>query len=85
MSEYSYGNGDQGSYENNYHGKESYPNDDDRIKVPPSNDARAGVETVSAACNHGNVIDAAPVVDAGHDSGCGHWEGDGRDLKFVKD
>jgi hypothetical protein len=76
--------GTEGSNENNYHGSESYPNDTDRMKVPPSMDARKAVETNSAPVNHGNVMDAQPVVDAGHDSGVGHWEGSCSDVKFVK-
>ena len=73
-----------GSNENNYHGDKSYPNDNDRIKVPPSSDARGDVESVGAAINHGNVMDAAPTVDAGADSGCGHWEGDCMSVVFHK-
>jgi hypothetical protein len=73
-----------GSAENNYHGKDTYPNDTDRIKVPPSSDARGTVESVSGAVNHGNVMDAQPVVDSGADCGVGHWEGDCTNVKFVK-
>ncbi|MGB8834044.1 MAG: hypothetical protein WCC95_17980 [Candidatus Sulfotelmatobacter sp.] len=73
-----------GGNDNNYHGSEHYAHDNDRMKVPPSSDARKTVETVSSPTNHGCVIDAAPTVDGGADSGVGHWEGDCCDVKFVK-
>ena len=42
------------------------------------------LETVDAAKQHGNVMEAQPVVCAGCESGTGHWEGDGQSVKFVK-
>jgi hypothetical protein len=42
------------------------------------------LETVSSTPNHGCPREAQPVKDAGHDSGVGHWEGDGQDVHFVK-
>jgi hypothetical protein len=57
----------------------------DAAKIPGSNCENAGKETCSGAPNHGNVTEAAPLVDAGIMAGCGHWEGDGTDIKFVKD
>jgi len=41
-------------------------------------------ETVDSAPQHGCVLEAAPVFDAGKDSGVGHFEGDCYDIKFVK-
>ncbi len=57
----------------------------DELKIPPSSEeVGEKAESVSSAPNHGNKIDAAPVIDAGIDSGCGHWTGDGYEVKFVK-
>ena len=42
------------------------------------------LETVDSAPQHGEECCAAPTVDAGCESGTGHWEGDCRDIKFVK-
>jgi hypothetical protein len=55
----------------------------DDLKIPKSKESSAGCETIDAAPNHGNCIEAAPLVDAGVDSGPGHFEGNGLDLKFV--
>lgn len=55
------------------------------LKLPPSKEVAArGCETVDAAPNQGNVTAAQPVVDAGV-SGVGHWQGDGNNIKFVKE
>ena len=42
------------------------------------------LETVDSAPQHGEELSAQPTVCGGCDSGTGHWEGDGRDIKFVK-
>jgi hypothetical protein len=42
------------------------------------------LETVDSAKQHGEELVAHPTVDAGCESGVGHWEGDGRSVKFVK-
>ena len=42
------------------------------------------LETVDSAPQHGEECCAAPTVDAGCESGTGHWEGDGSSIKFVK-
>lgn len=56
------------------------------LKVPASKEEVRSPEreTVDAAPNKGNVIEAQPVVDAGPDACTGHWEGNGPDIKYVK-
>ena len=55
------------------------------VKTPASKEdvLSPATETVDAAENHGNVISAQPVVDAGN---CkpGHWEGDGQVVKHIE-
>ena len=62
-----------------YHVKEDAMDHAEKLAAPG-----VAKETVSSTPNCGHVMDAQPVVDAGHDSGVGHWEGNGSDLKFVK-
>jgi len=50
---------------------------------PKGSEERAGMETVSSTPNKGCCCESQPVVDAGHDSGTGHWEGQHTDVKFV--
>lgn len=59
---------------------------EDGAKVPTSTECVLAPmrETVSSTPNKGCVCPAQPVVDAGHDSGVGYWQGDGQDLKFVR-
>lgn len=55
------------------------------VKVPAGTETEhKSDETVSATPNNGSECDAQPVVDGGHDCGVGHWEGNGKDIKFVK-
>jgi hypothetical protein len=42
------------------------------------------LETVDTAPQHGEELNAHPTVCGGLDSGTGHWVGDGRDIRFVK-
>jgi hypothetical protein len=54
--------------------------------VIPKDESKNGVarETVSSTPNMGNPMCAHPTIDGGHDSGCGHWEGDSYDVKWHK-
>jgi len=55
------------------------------LKVPASTEAvlNPSCETVGSAENHGALVEAFPLVDAGEDSGVGHWEANGPAVKFV--
>ena len=55
------------------------------ISVPPSTvDVLApSHETVDSAENHGCVLEAQPVVDAGKGATNGHWAGNGQNVVWV--
>jgi hypothetical protein len=55
----------------------------ERVK-PEADNSKVAKETISSTPNSGKVMEAHPTVDAGHDSGCGHWMGDGQDVSFHK-
>jgi len=54
----------------------SVPKPTDKVLQPK-------LETVDTAPQHGEELNAQPTVCGGLDSGTGHWEGDGRSIKFV--
>jgi hypothetical protein len=56
----------------------------EKCDVQKGSEERHSVETISSPPNSGNVISAQPVVDAGHDSGAGHWEGSGQDVRWIE-
>jgi hypothetical protein len=55
------------------------------IEVPTSAADDNKNQSISSADQKGNVIEAQPVADAGIDSGVGHFEGLGCDIRFVKE
>jgi hypothetical protein len=55
-----------------------------KLDVPKPSEERGNVESVSSPPNHGNVIEAQKVLDAGVDSGVGSWQGDADQIKFEK-